>query len=444
MFERFLFSKVEMWIVLLILMLCVPTVVLFGWAVQYKAVGGEGGGVVGGLILRIAHLPDPVFKILQGQIQPQGIEFRKFAGLRISDPTFRETGTMLVSSYSAEHGVSTAFLYDLQTRKVLHEWIPPVEQILAQTTYHDEGNIKLNYRTQHPVLLENGDIVFTSGEGPLVRMTACGKLVWTVDRHFHHSINRSRDGHLFVPIVIGPTAASSTAASPMVSPMRNDGFAEVSLDGKILQEWSLADILERHGFLGLLYGVGPYEEDRFHLNDVEPIWRTDDYVRAGDLVLSIRHLSTVLLYRPATDAIVWLQTGPWLNQHDVDYLGDGIFTIFGNDSVRGDASRPSLRGYNTIWQYDQKSGRASERLPLKHVGIFTKSEGLHRVLENGDIFIEETDRGLIHRVSGDGMRLRWSYAHGIGDGRIGALHWSRYFTHDEATFPWLRDLDCKS
>jgi hypothetical protein len=439
-----MFSKVEVWIILVILILSVPGIVFFGWAVQYKAGGGQGGGVFGQLILRVAKLPDPVFKILSGEtkLQPQSIEFSRFAGLQISEPAFRETGAMLVSAYSDEHDIATVFLYDLPTQRVLHEWKPPVEQILAQTTYVKGTNTTLDYRTQHPLLLENGDVVFTSGEGPLVRMTACGELVWTVDRHFHHSIERSRDGHLFIPIVIRPPAESSTADSPMVRPMRTDGFAEVSLDGEILNEWSLADILERHGFLGLLYGVGPYETDRFHLNDVEPIWHSDDYVRAGDLVLSVRHLSTVFLYRPATDAIVWLQTGPWLNQHDVDYQGDGVFTIFGNDSLRGDARGPALRGYNTIWQYDQKSGRVSARLPLKHVSIFTETQGLHRVLENGDIFIEETDPALIHRVSVDG--LRWSYAHSIGDDRIGALHWSRYFVQDEATFPWLRDLDCTS
>ena len=212
------------------------------------------------------------------------------------------------------------------------------------------------------------------------------------------------------------------------------------MEGEILREWSVKDILERHGYLGLLYGVGSYEMDRLHLNDVQPIWQSDEYVQAGDLVLSIRHLSTVLLYRPATDEIVWLKTGPWLNQHDVDYQGNGVYTIFGNDSLRGEASSDALRGYSTIWQYDQKTGRPSDYLPLEHVEIFARAQGVHRVLDNGDVFIDHAKSGLIHRVSADG--LRWSYANGIGDDRIGSLHWSRYLTADEATFPWLRDLDC--
>ncbi|MCH8857610.1 MAG: hypothetical protein IIA03_15585, partial [Proteobacteria bacterium] len=50
-----------------------------------------------------------------------------------------------------------------------------------------------------------------------------------------------------------------------------------------------------------------------------------------DVVLSARNISTVFLFRPSTGKIVWLKTGPWLNQHDVDYHGNGNYTIFGND-----------------------------------------------------------------------------------------------------------------
>ena len=44
----------------------------------------------------------------------------------------------------------------------------------------------------------------------------------------------------------------------------------------------------------------------------------------NDLVISLRNLSTILVYRPSTK-IKWLKTGPWINNHDAQYLGDGIF-----------------------------------------------------------------------------------------------------------------------
>ena len=36
------------------------------------------------------------------------------------------------------------------------------------------------------------------------------------------------------------------------------------------------------------------------------------------------------------------------------------------------------------------------------------------------------------------------YNNDIGNDRIGVLHWSRYLTADEATFPWLHELECDS
>lgn len=444
MFERLIFFKIEAWVLLVILLLSIPTASLFGWMVLYKAKGGKQGGAVAEFAMVFAEFPEPFFKLLKGVsiFQPQKLSFDAYFGLKIRRTDIEETGTLLISGFSAVHGVSTVYLYDMRSKTVLHEWVPPVESINKVTSYHDGVNVKLNYRTQHPLLLENGDLVFTSGEGPLVRINACSELAWTVNRHFHHSVERSGDGYLYVPHVIATPQdpGSVTTEGHLVGPIREDGFAKVSMDGEIVKEWSVKDILERHGYFALLYGVGPFEIDRFHLNDVEPIRESDEYVQKGDLVLSIRNLSTVLLYRPATDEIVWLQTGPWLNQHDVDYQGDGLFTVFGNDSLRGATAKNFLRGYSTIWQYDQKTGEAKPYLSLEHVGIKSESQGLHRILENGDVFIEEQNVGKLHRVAPDG--LVWSYVNGRGDGIIGQLHWSRYLTAEEAVFPWLRKLSC--
>ena len=45
-------------------------------------------------------------------------------------------------------------------------------------------------------------------------------------------------------------------------------------------------------------GIGEFEFDRIHLNDVEVINYSDEYVKEGDLILSSKHLSSVFLYFP--------------------------------------------------------------------------------------------------------------------------------------------------
>ena len=444
-FERLLFRKVYVWVLIAAMLIGTILTIMFGWAVVYKSKGGERGGPIGDLLLTVATIPDPLMKLIMSPnnvFQPQIISFDQFSGFKLYDPLFVDEGTLLVSSFDSEKGVTTVYLYDIKNNERLFEWVPPVDEINANSSYSKNTNKKKNYRTQHPLLMDNGDLIFTSGEGPLVRIDKCGNLKWVVDRHFHHSIEVASSGNLFVPHVMAkPTDKGSvTTTNHIVAPIRDDGIAEVSPDGEIVNEWSVKGILERHGYQGLLYGVGAYQVDRIHLNDIEPILESDDYVEKGDLVLSVRHLSTVFLYRPSTDEIVWLKTGPWLNQHDVDYQGNGVFSVFGNDALEGPATKRSLRGYSTIWSYDQKDGSVTAFQELEDVGIFTHTEGLHSVLSNGDIFIEEQNSHILHRVNGP--ELRWSYVNALGDGKIGALHWSRYLSLNGDQLGWIDQASC--
>lgn len=453
--EKFFFKKIELWVLALCLIVGIVGTVLFGWAVQYKAKGGLRGGTVGQVLLDIAEWPTPLVLLLNDAVRavnPQQFHFADFAGLRYFDTELSDDGYLLVSAWGNEHTFSTVYLYDLKDRKIIHEWTPPVEDILKSTSYLGGDNDLRDYKSQHPFLLENGDIVITSSQGPLARVDACGRLVWTIDRHFHHAIERASNGNLFVPHVIaGPEdffndhhadEKSVTVEGHKVAPIRDDGFAEVSPDGRIVREWSVKDILERHGHYGLLYGVGAFEVDRIHLNDAEPILRSDAYVEEGDIALSLRNLSTVMLYRPSTDEIVWLKTGPWLNQHDVDYQGNGVFTIYGNDTVRSLAEwgeRP-LHGYSSIYEYDQATDRVSTRLSMAKAGIFAPRAGLHTVLPDGDIFVEGAYT-MVHRISAAGD-IRWSFVSAVGEGKISALNWSRYFSRDGVDLSWIGSVTC--
>ena len=60
-------------------------------------------------------------------------------------------------------------------------------------------------------------------------------------------------------------------------------------------------------------------------------------------------LSAVFLYRPSSQKIIWLKNGPWLKQHDVDYMGEGIFTIFDNGTIDdNNFSRIKYVGHNKV------------------------------------------------------------------------------------------------
>ncbi len=447
--EKLLFKKVELWLVATLAILGLIGALLFGWAVQYKAKGGVRGGGIGVLLLDIAELPTPLIRLYNDfarTVEPFKFQFTEFSDLKRHDAAFQDDGILLVSGWNKKIGHATVYLYDLKSEKKLYEWIPPVAKILEATSYHGGDNDMQDYRAQHPYLLDDGGLLFTSAQGPLVRVDACGALVWAVDHHFHHSIERGPDGNFYVPSVLAgpedflndyhPDLKSVTVEGHKVGPLRDDGFAIVSPDGKVLQEWSIKQILEDNGYWGLLYGVGEFELNRIHLNDAQPIMETDAFVQRGDVVLSARNISTVFLFRPSTGKIVWLKTGPWLNQHDVDYHGNGIYTVFGNDIVR-DAGFPN--GASAIHQYDQGKDETSIWMDLGVHGIAAGAGGLHTILDNGDVFVEYPHIKL-SRLSRD--RKRWSFVNSVDDGEVGALNWSRYFKRNDLDLSRIDQVRC--
>lgn len=444
--EKLVFKKIELWVLLLICLLMVVGSVLFSHVTVRTLTLPEGAPYTSQTALHIASLPGQFATLLQSGIEvnkegklaqrnPQLADFPYFQGYKEEEDGFRDEGLLLVSAYSRTHGISTVYLYDLGERRKLWEWVPDYEQIFAKTPsiLADikagkpvlKYNLRENFRTQHPYLLEDGSVIASSGEGLLFRMDRRGDIIWTSDRHYHHSIERLPDGNFIVPIVYNENAA-----------YRDDGYAIVSPEGQLLDQVSVTKILTQNGYRGLLLGVGLMEKDRLHLNDVEPIRESDEFVKKGDLMMSVRHLSTAFLYRPSTGKIIWLKTGPWLAQHDIDYQGDGIFTIFGNDIIRGDGYQSNPKN-NKIYTYNM----ATDEVGVLYGKIFaekellTPTQGLARVLRNGDAFVSLTDKHQLLRVSEES--IRWRYTNPVGENLVGALHWSRYFYRDELKLGWL-------
>lgn len=353
-----------------------------------------------------------------------------FSGFQKVDASFEDRGFLLLSLYSKEWGQVVVQLYSLATQQVVHTWVPDLDDIFKRTPAFNDGvNTRAAHRAQHPLLMDNGDIVIGSGEGPLARIDPCGQVVWAIERHFHHSIERNDDGNLIVPIII------KQGENDLGVPMREDGFAIVSPAGEILAEYSIYKILMDNGYRGLIYGVGEFEEDRFHLNDVQPI------ANSPELLLSIRNLSAIASLDLPSGRIQWLQVGPWVNQHDVNRLADGRLSIFGNDFSRG-AWKLMQPGYSQVYIYDPQTKEVQTPYTeaLKAAGMHSEYEGRLRILGNGDAFIEETNRDRLLRVSRD--NIRWQYVNGISSTSTGALHLTRYLEATEVPETLLEKLTC--
>lgn len=357
-------------------------------------------------------------------------------GFVLLDPDFKDDGFLLISRYSKSHKQTVVELFDIANQQVVHTWVPNLDEVFKAAPGFTTGiNTKSAYRSQNPLLMANGDIVTGSGEGPLVRLDVCGKPVWAIDRHFHHSLEQDANGN-----IIAASVTPRTELLPGIK-VRDDGIAIISPEGRVIKEYSISQIFLDNGLDALLFGVGAFEEDRFHLNDVQPL--RGKSAESG-LLLSIRNLSTVALFKPETGKIEWWKTGPWLNQHDASDLGNGWVGIFGNQFIRG-PEKFHKDERSEIFLYEPKTGRT--RTPFRQVfadeKIRTGYEGRAQILDNGDAFVEETLRFRLLRMSE--QKPRWVYVNNVTEKTGGALHWSRYLAKgaiSPATMQRLGEIKC--
>lgn len=357
-----------------------------------------------------------------GQINPQvkAVEFPTGFFVPINESL---KGRLLVSSFDVKHGVSSIFLFDVQTQELLKSWYPDIGELAdlsAKSKVETAENLPQNFRSQHPIMTQDGGVIISSGEGMMVKLGNDSKIEWHIDRHFHHSIEPAlSDNQYITQIVINRPVTLKNGKE--LKGLRNDGYAVFSGDGRFIEEKSLAQILIDNGYEGLLLGSA-WEGDRIHLNDAEYIFETDEYVRKGDVMLSARNLSIVLLYRPDENKVIWLQQGPFLNQHDIDYLGNGQFSIFGNDNVRFGNPR-IYSSFSSIYLFDMKTNSTQKFLTLDSAGVSADTQGRSQLLDNGDIFVDDGMRAMILDNTGN---IKLSYSHPAGKNNAGAMHWSRY------------------
>ena len=101
-----------------------------------------------------------------------------------------------------------------------------------------------------------------------------------------------------------------------------------------------------------------FTTDPIHLNDIQPIDFDGEFWKKGDVFLSLRHQSMVLLYRPSTNKIIWKGIGRFFHQHDVDILNDHKISVFNNNS-KNFAFGNVLDGNNEVIIYDFKTNQYS-------------------------------------------------------------------------------------
>ena len=415
--KQWFFRNTPNWIALLMVTAAMAGAILFGGVVKYRAEGGRRLGVAGTAALHVAALPKRLVDMFRRSppppVPPPPVlapeqRFDGTSGLVLTDGgDFRDDGYLLLTRYDGNRQAWTVELLDLGRRTTVHAWHPDS---------HGPSRIVPAYPLEDGSLLLIPDFV----RGALVMVDGCSRVRWSLDNvRYHHSIERDADGHFWVPYDLPDRALD----------FHEEGLARISATGRVLSLSPLSRLLASGRHRHLLYSMEHHLDDPMHINDIQPVPEDGPSWRRGDLLVSLRSRSTVLLYRPAktNDEIVWLASGPWMHQHDVNIVGPRQMSVFGNNAIRTRGGAQQVLGANEVHLYDPASNTARSpwRQALQQHRVRTPVAGRATVLANGDVFVEETVYGRALRVNADGS-LRWTYVNRGRDGLVYRLSWSRY------------------
>jgi hypothetical protein len=173
---------------------------------------------------------------------------------------------------------------------------------------------------------------------------------------------------------------------------------------------SISEILIENNYDGLLYGssnISPVKlsKDILHVNDIQPIRVKTNFAEVGDLLISMRHLSTVMLYRPTSNKVLWLSQGPWFNQHDVDVINNNEIGVYNNNFIREIGFNKNQSSSVVTYNFKTKKFDNLHKSTFKKYNIKSVYSSRFEILDNGNMFVEDSPSGAYYLINPQGKLI---------------------------------------
>jgi hypothetical protein len=345
----------------------------------------------------------------------------------VYDPAAANNGLSFVAAAIEDRKLS-ARVIDMNG-EIVHQWVIDWFDLWSDATHISETDAA--YPQMRPgtmihgaVLLENGDLIFNFNHLGMIRLDPCGNVVWRLGYRTHHKIYLDENDILWVPGQINhdlPLPNLPNHEAPFIEPT----VIKVSLDGELLKEISLIDVFKENDLEGLLNLSSLAQRDvsvtgdTLHLNDVEtfPSYLEEGVFTTGDIMVSLRNINTVLVFREEDLQVTQIHIGTWVRQHDPDFIDGNTISVFDNYNVApeeyGQQSRILIKSVSTGEYSVYYTG--SEGQPF-----YTDIVGNHQWLPNGNMLITESIKGRAFEIDPEGI-IVWEYINILEDGIAGII-----------------------
>ena len=354
---------------------------------------------------------------------------------------------LLYHYYDKERSIVIVRLRNLNTNTTEHEVSIPLQtikqsysdfQVYYRENYEVEFNTKFGDKITdpvsdveaayflHPYLFEDGSVLIRATEyGPALKFDKQGKLQWQLNRICHHSVEVDADNHIWT------CSYSPTSKEERPLYYQDDIIQVDSKTGEILWQKRIEDIYQSTPRYDLSRSSS-LNPDRYHINDVQPVLQDARYWNKGDLFISVREDNAVLLYRPSTDQILWLNNTYWSSQHDVNVLSDSTISIFNNCSINTYEGRKPVCADTLsrfmIYNFDKDSAYVRFIDVFERFKIYTEVEGRAKwQVQDSVLFVENSlsDQIIFHNLkNGNSHRLVIKHP---TPGKVRFVTWARTY-----------------
>ncbi len=267
-----------------------------------------------------------------------------------------------------------------------------------------------------------GDVPYGCG---VVKVDKDSKFVWGYKGNVHHDLDVGDDGRVYVLTQQAPPAGWSGQEREIAVP---EQIAILSAEGREQAVISLQEAFAKSPYALLLQPPdeegtdGPLRpnlpglrppgaplppvrprrpappEDVLHSNSVKVLSAAlapkFPLFQAGQILISLRNPSVLAVVDPTTHAVVWAAKGPWVNQHDAEFLANGHLLLFDN---RGGGRSARVLEYDPQTQALPWSSGGQGGLVVP--GAIYR--GTSQRLLNGDTLVVEPVRCRIVEVKSD-------------------------------------------
>lgn len=465
--EKFLFSKIEVWVVLLLAVFGLISMLFFGAMVRHVGAGRNKLGSVGDAVYGIAGVPEAMVDVLRGRATQKDFssdfdvrafphaEYEELAGF--DNPAYEHRPVIwraeglqtepLAVMVRMNKAQSDEVLVILDSAREMAAHFPLTAPSLSGQFVSRTGNAA-------PLMLDDGSVIlFSGGSDGLYRKSLCNETIWELPGLYHHSISVA-DGTLGI---LGLPKTELTAEDQ--GDRRWNHSEIINLidveDGKIIRSITLNQIVRANiavfdPFLSNHWIAGMTEdevllEDYVHLNKVEilPEALADEYpdFPAGAIMLSSRAINMIAIVDPETLQILWYSHGHTQGQHDPEFIGDNKILIFDNrrDTNLDDPTDPA--NFSEIRQYDFSTDAWSVIWNGADVSGYTKHSGELDFRDDGTLLVDLTVQGRYLEVAPDGRVLMDL----VNVGDEGSVYWAKhaqYLTPEQ--YEIARSTSCDS